>query len=179
MFGKNEAFMKLAYEIVNDRPTYVEKGKGLPIGNLTSQHFANLYLGELDHYLKDFLGVRGYVRYMYDFISFHDDKKFLKELLVKIEDFCRFKLKLELKEKATRIAPVSEGIPFLGHRIFPSLIRLKRENLVRSKRKIKRREKEFKSGDISEEKFINSIKSILAHISHGNTTNLRRSLFNE
>lgn len=84
-------------------------GRGLPIGNLTSQHFANLYLGELDHLIKDRFGVKGYVRYMDDFICFADSKKELWDLHSKIDQFVTQVLKIELKEKVTQIAPVSEG----------------------------------------------------------------------
>ena len=176
IFFNNPDLLALIAKIVRHRPSYVEEGKGLPIGNLTSQHFANLYLGELDHYVKDKLGVKSYVRYMDDFIVFHDEKKELRELLVLIENFCHAKLTLQLKSKVTKIAPVSEGLPFLGYRIFPNLIRIKRENLVRSKRKIKIRERDYLEGNITEKVFTNSVKSIFAHISHGNTLNLRRSI---
>ena len=177
MFPNNVDLLSLVISIVNHRPSYVEEGKGLPIGNLTSQHFANLYLGELDHYIKDKIGIKGYVRYMDDFIVFYNDKKELQKLLIVIERFCNDKLKLELKSSVTKIAPVSEGIPFLGHRIFPNLVRIRRENLVRSKRKIKKRETDYLNGNITEEVFVNSVKSILAHISHGNTLKLRRKMF--
>jgi RNA-directed DNA polymerase len=74
-------------------------GKGLPIGNLTSQHFANLYLGELDHLIKDRMGIKGYIRYMDDFICFADSKKELWNLLSKIDAFVTQALALELKQK--------------------------------------------------------------------------------
>jgi len=178
MFSQYPRLMNLIELILDHQPIYVSGGRGLPIGNLTSQHFANLYLGELDHFIKDQNGVKGYLRYMDDFIIFHDDKKYLRTILCLIEDYCHDKLSLELKKKVTKIAPITEGLPFLGHRIFPHLIRLKRENLVRSKRKIKKRRKEFLKGEISEATFINSTNSIIAHISHGNTMNLRRKIFN-
>ncbi|MBK7963826.1 MAG: RNA-dependent DNA polymerase [Bdellovibrionales bacterium] len=154
-------------------------GKGLPIGNLTSQHFANLYLGELDHLIKDRIGIKGYIRYMDDFICFADSKKELWNLLSKIDEFVTQALALELKAKVTQIAPVSEGIPFLGFRVFPQIIRIKRENLSRMKNKIRSREIQFKKGHISERDLINSVGSIVAHVSHVNSLSIRRSIFRE
>jgi len=82
-----------------------------------------------------------------------------------------------LKEKVTRIAPVSEGVPFLGFRIFPNLIRVQRANLVRFRQKIRQRELEYHSGELEELKFIQSVSSMIAHISHANTLTLRRKEF--
>jgi RNA-directed DNA polymerase len=153
------------------------EGKGLPIGNLTSQHFANLYLGELDHLIKDRLGIKGYVRYMDDFICFAESKKELWGLLSKIDQFVTQNLKLELKAAVTQIAPVSEGIPFLGFRVFPQLIRIKRENLARMRNKIRKKEFQFKTGRLSERDLINSVGSIVAHVSHVNSLSIRRNIF--
>jgi len=93
---------------------------GLPIGNLTSQLFANLYLNPLDHYLKEILRIRYYVRYMDDFIVFANNKSDLGEILKKIKDFLNI-YKLELNSK-TGIAKIKQGIDFLGYRIWPTHI---------------------------------------------------------
>lgn len=110
---------------------------GLPIGNLTSQRFAKFYLGELDHFIKDRKHIEGHFRYMDDFISFANDKESLRQLLSEIRLFVRDQLRLELEESVTTIAPVTEGFPLLGFRMFPGLIRIKRETLVRMSKKIK------------------------------------------
>lgn len=152
-------------------------GRGLPIGNLTSQHFANFYLGEIDHFIKDHLRVKGYVRYMDDFISFAENKEQLQALLVQIEGFARGVLKLELKSKVTTIAPVTQGVPFLGFRIYPRLIRLKRENLIRMRQKIRLKEKLYVAGRISEKDLILSMSSMVGHVSHVNSRAERRRIF--
>lgn len=152
-------------------------GVGLPIGNLTSQHFANLYLGELDQYLKCRLRVHGYLRYMDDFICFADDKEILHRLLAEIRTFTSVNLKLELKEKVTKIAPVTEGVPFLGFRVYPNLIRLQRENLVRFRRKFKRKEAAYLRGEITQMDLSKSLNSMIAHMSHANALALRRRDF--
>jgi len=154
-----------------------DTGKGIPIGSLTSQHFANFYLNQLDHYIKDELAVKGYIRYMDDFLLFGNDKGELHLLKAKIEFFLARHLRLRLKEKATIIAPVHVGIPFLGFRIFPGYIRLKKENKKRSLKKLKRRLEEFRQGTISEEKYAQSLMSITEYLKIGKTYHLRRSVY--
>ncbi|MEO5379137.1 MAG: reverse transcriptase/maturase family protein [Magnetococcus sp. DMHC-6] len=105
-------------------------GKGIPIGNLTSQHFANLYLGEMDHFVKERLRVTGYLRYMDDFLFFAPTRSFLHEIHFEIRQFLHDRLSLLLKERATILAPVNDGIPFLGFRIYPSAIRLPQNELM-------------------------------------------------
>lgn len=98
-------------------------GKGLPIGNLTSQHFANFYLDVLDHYCVEQLRIRGFIRYMDDVLLFSYDKYHLLEALGELTLWLPQTLKLALKHTATQLHPVDHGIPFLGFRIFPQCIR--------------------------------------------------------
>lgn len=154
-----------------------DTGKGIPIGSLTSQHFANFYLNQLDHYIKDELAIKGYIRYMDDFLLFGNDKGELHLLKAKIEIFLARQLRLQLKEKATIIAPVHVGIPFLGFRIFPAYIRLKQENKKRSLKKLRRRLEEFRQGVISEDKYAQSLMSITGYLKIGKTYHLRRSIY--
>lgn len=174
---KDKRLLELIDIIIDHKVSGYKDGKGLPIGNLTSQHFANFYLSKLDHHIKDRLRVKGYVRYMDDFIILADEKDKLNGLLVEIRNFLEIELKLELKDKVTKLAPVTEGVPFLGFNIFPNLIRLQRRNLVRVRRKIKTRRKQYHKGFIGEKAFINSLNSIVAHLQHGNTVLLRRKEF--
>lgn len=176
---KDQDLLWILDKIIDHKVPGNRPDRGLPIGNLTSQHFANLYLGELDHLIKDRLGIKGYARYMDDFICFADSKKELWDLHLKIDHFVTQNLKIELKEKVTQVAPVSEGIPFLGFRVFPQLIRLKRENLSRMRTKIRKKEIQFKKGRVSERDLINSVGSIVAHVSHVNSLTLRRGIFKE
>ena len=172
---KDPQLMDLIKKIIfND--SYSQNATGLPIGNLTSQFFANVYLDRLDHYLKDFLGVKYYVRYMDDLVVFNNDKNELKYILKLIKKFLTEELNLEIKEKATFINKRDNGLSFLGTRIFKKTIRIKRENLKRSFSRIKRREWEYKNGKISDAQLYQSVQSIFAHISFYNTFSLRRSL---
>ncbi len=176
-------------ELIIDRSNNIEcetneirtdcMSKGIPIGSLTSQHFANIYLDQLDHYVKDELGVKGYVRYMDDFILFDDDKSKLHLLHLQIAEFLKNKLSLEAKEEVTIIAPVSQGLPFLGFRIFPQLIRVKNENKTRLFRKLKLRTEEYRNGIIDNDTYSQSLRSITEHLKIGNTYRLRDNIFNE
>lgn len=174
---KDKRLLELFSVIIDHAVPGNMPGRGLPIGNLTSQHFANFYLGEIDHFIKDHLRVKGYVRYMDDFISFANDKDTLHELLRKIETFARDALKLELKAKVTTIASVTEGIPFLGFRIYPNVIRLRRENLVRMRKKIRLKERLYVEGKITEKDLILSMSSMVGHVSHVNSRAERRRIF--
>jgi hypothetical protein len=156
-----------------------QTGKGLPIGNLTSQFFANVYLDAFDHYIKDELGVKAYVRYMDDCVVFSDDKKRLKELLKLSGVFLQERLGLKLKDSATMLNSRLNGLPFLGFRVFPSLLRIKRENIKRLKVKITQRETEFRRGIINEETYSMSLASIIGYIGFADSLNLRKRLFTE
>ena len=90
----------------------------MPIGNLTSQLFANIYLNELDHFVKDRLGVKCYVRYMDDFVILDTDKNRLFELRKLIKSFLNDKLNLKLHPKKSEYFPIEKGIDFLGYMVF-------------------------------------------------------------
>jgi len=91
---------------------------GLPIGNLTSQLWANLYLDRMDHFVKEILRVAGYCRYTDDWLIWSDDKAFLRHCLIAIEETLQTE-RLALNKTKTRIMAVREGVPFLGFRFFP------------------------------------------------------------
>lgn len=151
--------------------------KGIPIGNLTSQHFANFYLDKMDHYIKDTLRVKGYLRYMDDFLLFESNKVELHRFKARISSFLENELLLKLKEAAIVIAPCSSGVPFLGFRIFPSIIRFRQENKRRLIRKFKKRGNEFKSGLIDEAKYTRSLMSITEHLKVADSYNFRKNVF--
>src|SRR5690606_13493348 len=91
-----------------------------------------------------------------------------------IRSFVESDLRLSLKDKATIVAPVANGVPYLGFRIFPGSIRIQRANLVRLRRKIATRERDFARGKITEEELLRSMNSMIAHASHGNVKALMR-----
>lgn len=153
------------------------EGQGLPIGNLTSQFFANVYLDVFDHWMKEEIGARYYLRYMDDFVVFNNDKNFLKHLRILTESFLEKNLRLSLKKKACCINSSLNGLGFLGRRIFPSLIRIRKENLCRSLKKIRRNEDLLKKGLIDEAHYGRSMESLLGYIASCDTLTLRKRLW--
>src|SRR5262249_43096534 len=114
----------------DDLFTPTDRRRGLPIGNQTSQFFANVVLDPLDHFVRDRLGVGGYVRYCDDFLVFADDKATLAEVRRPIADFLAG-LRLRLHPTKNVVFPVQQGIPFLGYRIFPTHRLLAKANVWR------------------------------------------------
>ena len=149
--------------------------KGLPIGNLTSQFLANVYLDPLDHYIKDHLKVKHYVRYMDDIVVLAKDSDYLKETRDLIRRFLNEQLKLQFKEKAVYINRRSNGIGFAGARIFPNYLRVKKASLKRGLRKFKQRREEYASGKLSEERYSASMASIIGHLEFFGSYRLRCS----
>lgn len=151
--------------------------QGLPIGNLTSQFFANVYLDKFDHYIKEELKMKYYIRYMDDLVWFSNNKNELKKLLKQVRIYLEKNFKLKLKESATFINIQINGLPYLGTRVFKNTIRIKRENLKRSLKKIKLREYQYNYDIITEQELQESITCIMAHLDNYNTTELRKSIF--
>jgi hypothetical protein len=139
---------------------------GLPIGNRTSQFFANVYLDPLDHYIKDHYRVKGYVRYMDDFVVYENDKVRLKMVQEAINAFLWEKLKLRLKPASTFTNRRENGLPFLGKRIYTGIIRLRAENLRRITRRIALKERALLSDEIDETAFLHSMNSYWAMLSY-------------
>jgi retron-type reverse transcriptase len=152
---------------------------GLPVGNLTSQFFANIYLNKLDQYVKHNLGYKGYVRYMDDIILFSNKKENLQRDLVLIRCFLSNALHLKIKDKVTQLNKVSQGIPFLGYRIFPNLIRISQVNLKRCLKNIQKNEEAYIIGKINLDTLYNSTRSRYGFISYANTNSLKKSIWGE
>jgi len=151
-------------------------GIGIPIGNLTSQFFANVFLNSFDDYIKNELKMQFYVRYMDDFVIFSNEKEELKTALNKIEIWLQTNLNLQIKNNATYINSASNGLSFLGTRIFAKTIRIKPENLKRFIKKIN--EKKFKTQKhlIPENKYEETLNSYNALMCVYSTYQLRLSL---
>lgn len=151
--------------------------EGLPIGNLTSQLWANVYLHELDIFVKETLQVRRYIRYMDDFVIVHHDKKFLQGLRVVIENFLAQKLKLRLNNK-TQIFPVGtkhgRALDFLGYRMWTTHRRLRRESVKRMAKRMEQMRKQYARGEISHPDIQRRIASWLGHAKHAESYTIRR-----
>ena len=173
---KDKQLLQLLNFIIDYPVPGYDKGKGLPIGNLKSQNFFNYYIGRLDHFVKEILAVKGYIRYMDDFLLFSDDKGQLWECLMKMREYLRQELQLVIKDNYL-VAPVGQGVTFVGFRIYPSLIRLDRNKWVRFMRKVRQREGEYIRGDITERQLAQSVDSMIGHIIHVNTLMARKKFF--
>jgi hypothetical protein len=125
-------------------------GKGLPIGSLTSQWFANLYLDGVDHWIAEARRPGAYVRYMDDLAVWSDSKAGLQALADDLEEKMACELGLEMKREATQVAPSTEGMPFLGYRVFPGLVREKGARVRRRRTLLAAREAECAAGLIGE-----------------------------
>ncbi len=145
---------------------HTEHGKGVPIGNLISQHLANFYLGYSDHWIKEERGISGYVRYMDDFIVFADDKARLKTELEQIEHFLEQKLALQLKDNI-QLNLCCQGIPFLGFRIYPKRIRLSPKSRQRFIKKFREYEKNYAQGRWSEKELVQHIEPLIGFVRIG------------
>lgn len=150
--------------------------KGLPIGNLTSQIWANVYLNELDHFIKENLRKKLYLRYMDDFIILDSDKNQLKDNLRKTDLFLKINLALNLNSK-TSIFPILRGIDFVGYRHWLDYRLPRKQSLLRIKRQFKKTKNKLLIRKISINKYLASIASWKGYLQHADTFKLRQRLF--
>lgn len=150
----------------------IGKRRGLPIGNLTSQLFANVYLNELDHFVKETLKIKWYGRYMDDFLIIHPDKEYLKQTLKNIRDFLKQCLQLELNSNKVIIQNVKTGIPFVGYLLFYDHVLIRGSTLRHMQKQFRKRRKLFQKGLISEDKLFQTHNSIRGHLKHANAHRL-------
>lgn len=155
----------------------VSEGKGIPIGNLTSQYFANFYLGFADHYLKEKLQVNSYVRYMDDMVLWCNDKTKLKVQTNMFIEFIQNELNLDVKPICMN--RIDKGLPFLGYVLFHDGIRLKKNSKKRFVGKIMDYHHKVLEGDWSQKNFANHAEPLIAFTQHANAKSLRRTMLCE
>lgn len=143
-----------------------ENNKGLPLGNVTSQLFANIYLNELDQFIKHKLKEKYYIRYCDDFIILSDNKIHLDELVILISDFLKQNLNLTLHPDKIIIRKYSQGIDFLGYVILPYYRVLRTKTKKRIFNKLSKKKKDLELGLISEESFNQSLNSYFGVLKH-------------
>lgn len=150
---------------------------GIPLGNVTSQDFANIYLNELDQYVKRYLGIKYYVRYMDDCIAIvptREDAKLLKERMVW---FLRTKLNLKENEKKTQIFPLKQGVNAYGFKIWTTHRKVRDQSKRAMKRRIKAMDRKLKEGLLTEKEVKQAVDSWLGHARHSNSYNLAKKIF--
>jgi len=146
---KDERLLRLLACVLGSVPDAVPTGRGLPIGSLTSQHLANFYLDWLDRFIKEQCRIRGYVRYMDDFVIWGSNRESLKDQWRACRDFLQDELGLVLKRKPA-IRGVSGGMSFLGCRVFPTHLTLNRRSRRRFRSRLARLESLYRQGLINE-----------------------------
>ncbi len=176
--GSNEQESANYYFAGDDLFTPYERRRGLPIGNLTSQFFANLYLNNFDHFVKENLKATKYLRYVDDFAIFSNDKYYLEQARLKISEFLST-LRLKIHPIKSQIFETKHGATFLGFRVFPNHIRVKSENLRRARRRLRGLQEAFSNGEITFYQLSQSICSWIAHLEHGDTWRLREQIFDK
>lgn len=153
-----------------------EKGKGMPLGNLTSQFFANVYLNELDLFVKHKLKARCYIRYVDDFVILHHSKEKLSEWKEKIALFLRKKLLLELHPEKTKINSADYGVDFLGLKIFPDHKIMKKRNILSFKRKLKALCEKYDGGEIMYDQIYDFLEGWIAYAKNADTYKVKKKI---
>jgi retron-type reverse transcriptase len=135
-------------------------GRGLPIGNLVSQHLANFYLGALDHWLKETRRILPYLRYMDDFILFAENREILKKELRLLREWLAVNLNLRLKE-GPKLNRTRLGFTFLGYRIFPGHILLAPRSKNRFARKFRSYQRRYLAGEWPLEELVRHMEPLV------------------
>jgi RNA-directed DNA polymerase len=149
----------------------VGNGENVPIGNYTSQWLGNLYLNELDHFLKHNCNIKYYIRYCDDFCVYGNDSKTLKNIKSVIGNFLSSRLKLKFSK--ADVFSVKQGVDFVGYRHFPGYVLLRKSTAKRVKRRLKKLPQRLKDGLITKEQFRSSVASTWGWLKWANTYNLR------
>lgn len=180
---KDEDFIQLLNKIIgsfsSDISTDPKNKKGIPIGNLTSQFFSNIYLNEFDQFVKHKLKVKYYIRYADDFAFISQDKEYLRGLIPQISTFLEKELDLKLHPKKITLSKFLSGIDFLGYIVFPNYILPRTKTKRRLIRKIKEKIKQFKERSITEESLNQTIQSYYGFLVHANTYKFKQELQNQ
>ncbi|MDR0905747.1 MAG: reverse transcriptase/maturase family protein [Oscillospiraceae bacterium] len=170
---KDEKFLRLLDMIIDSSP---EGDTGIPLGNVTSQDMANIYLNEVDQFAKRYLGAKYYVRYMDDIIVMTPDRETAERYLAEIEKVVVERLHMELNSK-TRIFPVAQGVNAYGFKIHTTHRQVRTSSKQAMKRRIKEMDKKYKNGEISLNRVMLGVNSWLGHARHSNSYNLAKKLF--
>jgi len=172
---KDRELIWLISQILNNNVSGNEKGKGMPLGNLTSQFFANVYLNELDYFVKYQLKAKYYLRYVDDFVILHNSKQQLYFWKEQISRFLTEELNLELHPEKSKVISLSRGIDFVGFRNFYYFRLLRKRNIHKILAKIR----QYKEGKLSHNSLLESYNGWQAYAKWADTYKLRNKLTEE
>ncbi|MCI0696752.1 RNA-dependent DNA polymerase [candidate division KSB1 bacterium] len=179
ILASGEGVLREAYDMVSfpgDDLFAALRPRGLPIGNLASQFWANVYLNAFDHFVKRELRCQAYLRYVDDLLFFDDDKAILWSWKPRIEE--RLAASRVTIHPGAHPRPVSEGIPFLGFMVYPQRRRLKRRKGIYFQRKLRDLRATYRTGEISLAELTASVRGWINHVRYGNTVGLRKAMLN-
>ncbi|MGM9831010.1 MAG: reverse transcriptase domain-containing protein [Paludibacteraceae bacterium] len=168
---KDPALLRILDLIIDSY--YTEDGRGLPIGNLTSQYFANYYLSETDHYMKEQIKIPVYIRYMDDILLFADSRLELKNAIEVLQQ--RMQL-IDLTLKPVAIYKAYQGIPFLGYRLYAHKILLSGRSKRRFKKKNTLYNNKLNTGEFTEDDYLRHILPLYAFADKAYTKQYRKRL---
>ena len=171
---KDEKVTWLIKQILDNFNTEVQ-GRGMPLGNLTSQFFANIYLNELDYFVKNKLKAEYYIRYVDDFVILHRNKRILYKYKSKIGKYLKY-LRLELHPDKSQIKPLRNGTTFLGYRIFYYYKLLRKSNIIKFERKFGLKLEMYEEGLITYEQLIESLQGWFGYALWANTQKYRKGI---
>lgn len=161
---------------VGPKMTNAWSGNGLPLGNVTSQLFANIYLNEFDQFIKHKLKIRYYLRYCDDFLVLDEDEEYLAGLIKVISDFLEHNLNLRLHSDKIEIRKYHQSFDFLGYVVLPNYRVLRTKTKRRMLKKIKNRYGDWQRKSISEESFNQSLQSYLGVLKHCEGYKIRKEI---
>lgn len=157
--------------------TPLERRRGLPIGNLTSQFLSNVYLNGLDHYVKEKLQIKKYIRYVDDFALFSDSHENLQTCRHEIENYLGKNLRLRIHPIKSQLSRTEHGGNFVGFRVLPDRIRVRNHNLRKGRRRLQQLTALYQQGRMNCQEIEKSLQSWDAHLQHGDTWRLRQNIF--
>ena len=160
----------------DDLITHTEQTTGLPIGNLTSQFFANLYLDGVDHFIKQKLRVRAYLRYVDDLVILGRNKVQLHEMRENIRERLA-EDRLRLHPRKAHIYHTARGIDLFGYQVFPHKRKLRNDNGHDFQRRLRKMARLYHEGALDWEEIHPRVRSWIGHAIHGETKGLRKTLF--
>lgn len=166
-------FYRLLCKVIDSSP---EGETGIPLGNVSSQDFANIYLNELDQFCIRYLGVKFYTRYMDDVVIIAPNKEIAREWLGQIKAFLRERLHLETNQK-TKIFKLRQGVNAYGFKIKATHMMLRTESKRREKRRIKKMAEKLKNGEIKKAAVVQAVNSWLGFARWACAYNLAKKIF--
>ncbi len=172
---KDEKVIWLIEQILSNYENEIP-GKGMPLGNLTSQFFANVYLNELDYFVKHKLKIKYYLRYVDDFVILDKELKNLEFYKEEINNFLKSELKIELHPDKSKILPLRNGITFLGYRVFYNYKLLRKSNRKKFERSLQEKLELYKSGFLTYEEFMPKLNGWFGYAVWANTYNMRNKI---